>query len=87
MAVGCAFARTHWGPGYAAEAVGALLAWTLRQSAVRYILAETDVTNLRAHRLLQTLGFRPGERGLAGPTPHGATGDPLVWRLARPAGQ
>jgi ribosomal-protein-alanine N-acetyltransferase len=87
LAVGCAFAPTYWGRGYATEAVGALLARTLRQSAVRYILAETDVTNVRAHRLLQKLGFRSGERGPPGPTPHGVTGDALVWRFDKPARQ
>jgi RimJ/RimL family protein N-acetyltransferase len=86
LAAGCAFAPTYWGRGYATEAVGALLAWALRQSAVRYILAVTDVTNVRAHRLLQKLGFRPGERGPASLTPHAGTGDALVWRLAKPAG-
>ena len=59
IAVGCAFAPSYWGRGYATEAVGALLARMRRQSAVRYIWAETDVTNVRARRLLQNLGFRP----------------------------
>jgi RimJ/RimL family protein N-acetyltransferase len=59
IAVGCAFTPSYWGRGYATEAVGALLARMRRQSAVRYIWAETDVTNVRAHRLLQNLGFRP----------------------------
>jgi RimJ/RimL family protein N-acetyltransferase len=82
--VGCAFAPTHWGRGYAMEAVGALLARALRQPAVRYVLGETDVTNVRAHRLLQTLGFQPGERGPGGLTPRS---DSLVWRLDKPTGQ
>jgi RimJ/RimL family protein N-acetyltransferase len=86
LAVGCAFAPTYWGRGYAAEAVRALLARALHQSPVRYILAETDVTNIRAHRLLQTLGFRPGERRPAGLNPRGVTGESLAWRLDKPAG-
>lgn len=86
IAVGCAFAPTYWGRGYATEAVGALLARTLRQSAVRYILAETDVTNVRAHRLLQKLGFLPGERGPASLTRDAGAGEALVWRLEKPAG-
>ena len=68
IAIGCAFAPTYRGRGYANEAVPALIASTLLQSPVRYILAETDVTNIRAHRLLQTLGSRPGERSPAGLT-------------------
>jgi RimJ/RimL family protein N-acetyltransferase len=87
IAVGCAFAPTYWGCGYATEAVGAFLARALGQSAVRYILAETDVTNVRAHRLLQTLRFRPGKRGPVGPTSHSVTGEALVWQLDKPAGQ
>jgi ribosomal-protein-alanine N-acetyltransferase len=86
IAVGCALAPTHWGRGYAAEAVGALLARTLRQSAVCYVLAETDVTNLRAHSLLQTLGFRRGKGELAGRMHHGVTADAVVWRLDNAAG-
>jgi [ribosomal protein S5]-alanine N-acetyltransferase len=85
VAVGCAVAPPYRGRGYATEAVRALLARALREPAVRYILAETDLTNVRAHRLLQTLGFRQGERGPAGPTPHGVSGDAWVWRLDKPA--
>jgi RimJ/RimL family protein N-acetyltransferase len=85
ITVGCSFARAYWGRGYATEAVGALLARTLRQSAVRYIMAATDVTNVRAHRLLQKLGFRPGEGAPGGMGRHGDIGDVLVWRLAKPA--
>ena len=83
IVVGCAFAPTYWGRGYATEAVGALLATMLDQSAVRYVLAETETTNVRAHRLLQNLGFRPGKP--APLTPPGDTGDPIVWRLDKPA--
>jgi len=86
IAVGCSFAPTYWGRGYATEAVAALLARTLRQSVVRYIMADTDVTNVRAHRILQKLGFRPGERGPASLARHGDTGGALVWRLEKPAG-
>jgi ribosomal-protein-alanine N-acetyltransferase len=86
VAIGCAFAPTYWGRGYATEAVRALIARTLHHSPVRYILAATDVTNIRAHRLLQALGFRPGERRPAGLNPRAVTGESLVWRLDKPAG-
>jgi RimJ/RimL family protein N-acetyltransferase len=87
VAVGCAFAPSYWGRGYATEAVRALLARTLREPTVRQILAETDVTSVRAHRLLQNLGFRQGERGPDGPTPRGVPGDVLVWHLDKLAGR
>ena len=80
IAVGCAFDPTYWGHGYATEAVGALLARALQLAAVRYIVADTDVTNVRAHRLLQKLGFIPAERAGASLT-HQA----LMWRLAKSA--
>jgi ribosomal-protein-alanine N-acetyltransferase len=69
IAVGCVFAPTYWGRGYATEAVDALLAMTRRQPAVRYISAETDVTNVRAQRLLRNLGFRPLPEGQLGNGP------------------
>jgi len=86
ITVGCSFAPTYWGRGYATEAVGALLVTLQRQSAVRYILADTGVTNVRAHRILQKLGFLPSERRSPDLTHHGDTGDALVWRLDKPAG-
>lgn len=61
VAVGCSFAPAHWNRGYATEAVGSLLAWALGHSSVRFITADTDVANVRAHRVLRKLGFVPGQ--------------------------
>jgi RimJ/RimL family protein N-acetyltransferase len=85
IAVGCALAPTYRGHGYATEALGALLARALRQPGVRHITADTDVTNVRAHRILQKLGFLPSEHGPAGPPRRGDTGGALAWRLEKPA--
>jgi ribosomal-protein-alanine N-acetyltransferase len=87
IAVGCSFAPAHWGRGYATEAVGALLVTALRQSAVRYILADTGAGNVRAQRILQKLGFLPRDRRPAGMARHQDTGDALGWRLDKPAGR
>ena len=83
IAVGFSFAPAFWDRGYATEAVGALVAWALRQSGVRSITADTNVTNVRSHRVLQKLGFAPAEHVAGGMVRHGDPGDLLVWRLVK----
>ena len=50
VAIGCSFAPAHWGRGYATEAVGPLVAWALGHASVRFVAADTDAANLRAHQ-------------------------------------
>jgi len=87
VAIGCSFAPARWDRGYATEAVGALLVWALGQPHVRFITADTHVTNVRAHRVLQKLGFAPTEPEAGGMARHGDTGDLLVWRLGKQGGE
>jgi RimJ/RimL family protein N-acetyltransferase len=86
VTVGFAFAPPHWGRGYATEAVGAIATWAFGQASVRCIEADTDTTNLRAHRVLRKLGFVPQRTVTGGMARHGDTGDLLSWRLVRPRG-
>jgi RimJ/RimL family protein N-acetyltransferase len=83
VAVGASFAPTLWDRGYATEAVGALVAWALGQASVRFITADTHVTNVRSHRVLQKLGFVSTEPVARGTARHGDAGDLLVWRLVK----
>ena len=86
VAIGCSFAPAHWDRGYATEAVGLLLAWALAHSSVRFITADTEAANFRAHRVLRKLGFVSGRSVADGPSHHGAEGDLLAWRLVKRGG-
>jgi ribosomal-protein-alanine N-acetyltransferase len=86
VAIGCSFAPAHWNRGYATEAVGPLVAWALGHSSVRFITADTDGANVRAHRVLRKLGFVSGQTLAGGPSHHGDAGDLLAWRLVKPGG-
>ncbi len=52
----------HWGKGYAAEAVGALISHLFTVYGVEVIRAETDTRNARSAGLLERLGFVQIER-------------------------
>lgn len=55
--IGYMLARSHWGTGIAAEAVGAVID-RLFAEGQRRIFADTDPENLTSRRLLERLGFR-----------------------------
>ncbi len=56
------------GKGYATEAVGAAVAWALRQPGVRCVEAETEPRNMASQRVLEKCGFIPtGKTGEEGP--------------------
>jgi [ribosomal protein S5]-alanine N-acetyltransferase len=57
--LGCRLIRRYWGRGYATEASRAVLAAGFRDLGVERICAATHVGNVRAHRVLESLG---GER-------------------------
>ncbi|WP_285398229.1 GNAT family N-acetyltransferase [Lysinibacillus sp. fls2-241-R2A-57] len=46
----------YQGNGYMTEAVTALKNWLLRQSTVKYVIADTDKNNLASHRVLEKAG-------------------------------
>ena len=83
VAIGCSFAPAHWDRGYATEAVAPLVAWALDHSSVRFVTADTDATNFRAHRVLRKLGFVSRQTVAGGLSRHGAAGDLLAWRLVK----
>ena len=61
--IGYGFNASHWGQGYATEAVGALCRWTLETGFARAVTAETLEGNAASKRVLEKLGFAPtGER-------------------------
>jgi RimJ/RimL family protein N-acetyltransferase len=56
--IGYALARAHWGHGYAAEALHAVLDYGFRELDLNRIEADTDPRNLGSIRTLERLGFR-----------------------------
>lgn len=56
--LGYALARAHWGKGYAAEALEALLEQAFDQLDLNRIEADIDPRNTASARLLEGLGFR-----------------------------
>jgi RimJ/RimL family protein N-acetyltransferase len=56
--IGYALARSHWGQGYATEAVRAALAYGFDTLALNRVEADIDPRNLPSARTLARLGFR-----------------------------
>lgn len=54
-----ALAPAFWGRGYAAEALGAVLAHGFGALRLPRVVALVDLPNTASHRLLARLGFRP----------------------------
>ncbi|WP_326510922.1 GNAT family N-acetyltransferase [Aeromonas caviae] len=54
--VGCMLARSHWGEGWMAEALTALIAYA-RQLGLATLLADIEPDNLPSQRLFRRLGF------------------------------
>lgn len=55
--VGIELNPDHWGAGYAREALSALIEFAQKDRGLGKLSALTTPTNLRAHRLFQSLGF------------------------------
>jgi RimJ/RimL family protein N-acetyltransferase len=56
--LGYALARTHWGCGYASEALRALLAYGFTALDLNRVEADIDPRNTASARVLEKLGFR-----------------------------
>jgi len=56
--LGCSFARSHQGHGYAVEAVAAVLEYGFTVLSLRRVFAHTELRNAPARRLLERLRFR-----------------------------
>ena len=75
------FAPKYWGRGYAAESLGAILAFLAERYGISTFQARVDARNDRSIRLLERLGFE-----IVRTVPHaeyllGAWGDEHVFRL------
>jgi len=57
--VGIELDPEHWGAGHAREALSALIEFARDETEVDRLFASTTPTNLRAHRLVQGMGFSP----------------------------
>jgi [ribosomal protein S5]-alanine N-acetyltransferase len=55
--LGYAYAPSHWGKGYATEALDAVLEWARRNKASAEIYAEVFLDNPASARVLAKLGF------------------------------
>jgi len=77
-ALGYWLGQSHWGNGYAQEAVAAIVDYGLRTLGMPTIRAYTDPSNLASQRVLLSCGLqRSGEIELIKPTRHGARRAPL----------
>ena len=56
--VGYVFARAHWNQGYAAEALGAIVSWSLEQPFIFRVWAGCDVENRASARVLEKAGMK-----------------------------
>jgi ribosomal-protein-alanine N-acetyltransferase len=56
--IGFDLAKTHWGKGYMAEALGMIIAYGFDVLKVSKVCAHTYSHNSRARRVLEKLGFR-----------------------------
>ena len=57
--VGIELDPDHWGVGHAREALSALIEFARGEAGVVQLFALTTPTNVRAHRLVQSMGFLP----------------------------
>ncbi len=55
--IGYSLVRSHWGQGYAREAVARLIDRLIREEGMRRVFADTDPENDGSNRLLESLGF------------------------------
>ncbi|KAF7964876.1 hypothetical protein HWV62_1955 [Athelia sp. TMB] len=85
--IGFLLHRAYWGRGYAAEAVGALLAHMWQSTGVRAVTADVDLRNAASLALLRKFGFEvTGEERNSMET-HIGWCDSVYLSLARPAGE
>jgi RimJ/RimL family protein N-acetyltransferase len=81
--LGYAFAKAHWGKGYATEALAALLDYGFRELDLNRVEADIDPRNAGSARVLERLGFRKEgdlpERWIV----HGETADTALYGLLK----
>ncbi len=56
--LGYLLARPHWGRGYMAEAVQAIIDWALKQNGIYRVWAVCDVENSASARILEKVGMQ-----------------------------
>uniref|UniRef100_UPI0032B01840 GNAT family N-acetyltransferase n=1 Tax=Sphingomonas sp. AR_OL41 TaxID=3042729 RepID=UPI0032B01840 len=79
--IGYSLVRSHWGQGYAREAVARLIDRLIREEGMRRVFADTDPENDASNRLLESLGFaREGHLRGEWET-HIGVRDSLIWGL------
>jgi ribosomal-protein-alanine N-acetyltransferase len=79
--IGYLIARTHWGHGYAREAVSSVLDRLFHEEGARRVFADTDPDNLGSNRLLEALGFTLEGRLRAEWETHIGVRDTNLWGL------
>ncbi len=79
--IGYSLVRSHWGQGYAREAVARLIDRLIREEGMRRVFADTDPENDGSNRLLESLGFvREGHLRGEWET-HIGIRDSLIWGM------
>jgi [ribosomal protein S5]-alanine N-acetyltransferase len=79
--IGYSLARTHWGKGYAREAVSRLLDLLFRDEGNRRVFADTDPDNAGSNGLLEGLGFVCEGRLRGEWETHLGVRDSFIWGL------
>jgi RimJ/RimL family protein N-acetyltransferase len=59
--LGWAFAREHWGKGYATEAAVAVREWAYAERGFERLISLIEAANVRSQRVAEKLGATPGE--------------------------
>jgi RimJ/RimL family protein N-acetyltransferase len=75
--IGYSIDESHWGQGYATEAVGCISEWIFSHPEASWVIADTEPDNIASHKVLQHLGAEK----------YRETEELLWWRIARPEAQ
>ncbi len=82
--IGYTFASEHWGKGYAAEAVAAMVRWLFEERAVERVAAGLNPDNVASAMVLERTGFEfEGRKIQAYWTDDGAVSDDAFYGVTR----
>ncbi|MEN3357121.1 MAG: [ribosomal protein S5]-alanine N-acetyltransferase [Mycobacteriales bacterium] len=86
LEVSYALLPEHWGQGFGAEAVRAVLGWAHANTADDHVIAVTQAANEPSRRLLERLGFVPREEFVEYDAPQVLAEAPVARFAVSPSG-